>query len=398
MKTILLGVCGSVASYKAAALVRLLTTQGVNVQVMLTEAAAKFVGAATFRALSGRPVAGDEWNAPLAADGMDHIHLIRAADALLVAPASADFLAKAAAGIADNTLLSAFLAADCPRFVAPAMNQQMWHAAATQRNISQLAADGVLFIGPTKGAQACGENGDGRMAEPADIAEELQRLTAKPLSGRRVVISTGATVEHIDEMRIISNISSGKMGFCLATAAAAAGAEVRIVAAQTTAPPPSLPLRRALSSQEMLAALTDECRHADILIATAAVADFAPRRPKRGKIPRQNSLTIELFPTIDILATITRRYPNLFAVGFAAQSGGQKTRTAAARKKMRHKNLALIVSNAVSDASLDDCQLSLHTPQKNFSLPRQPKEQAASMLIAQLAEFFAEKNPSMAVQ
>ena len=191
-----------------------------------------------------------------------------------------NFLAKAAAGIADNTLLSAFLAADCPRFVAPAMNQQMWHAAATQRNISQLAADGVLFIGPTKGAQACGENGDGRMAEPADIAEELQRLTAKPLSGRQVVISTGATVEHIDEMRIISNLSSGKMGFCIATAAAAAGAEVRIVTAQTTAPPPSLPLRRALEQSRNVSGIDRRMPPCRYFYSNGGGCRFCPAPPK----------------------------------------------------------------------------------------------------------------------
>jgi phosphopantothenoylcysteine decarboxylase/phosphopantothenate--cysteine ligase len=386
MGTIILGVCGSIACYKAAALTRLLTAQGDEVQVIMTPAATRFVGTASFRALSGRAVATDEWNAPLSADGMDHIHLSRSATALLIAPASADFLAKAAAGIADNSLLSTFLAADIPRLVAPAMNQQMWRAAATQRNIQQLLADGVTVIGPNSGVQACGENGEGRMSEPENIIQQLKNRLTRPLNGLRFVISAGATVEYLDDMRIISNMSSGRMGFCIAEAAHQAGAEVVILAGQTTAPPPPLPLRRALSGKEMLAAAIEECRRADVFISVAAVADFRPSTPKRGKIAhKEGVLILQLNPTTDILSAITEQYPRLFAVGFAAQSGNATTRATAARKKRQQKKLSVIAANALSDAGKNDSEL-LISSAGEISLPRQPKPQAAQALIAHIAE------------
>ena len=222
---------------------------------MLTPTAQKFVGIPTFQALSGRPVLTDEWNTTQSDDGMTHITATRTASALIVAPASADFIAKAANGYADNILLASFLAADCPRLIAPTMNRQMWAAAATQRNIRQLAEDGVIILGPEHGAQACGEIGEGRMLEVEEIISAVQASTEGLLSGRRIVISTGATVEAIDTMRVISNRSSGRMGFCIAEAARIAGAEVVIIAGQTTSPIPSglhsQRLRQALSAEAM---------------------------------------------------------------------------------------------------------------------------------------------------
>ena len=306
MQRVLLGVCGSIACYKAAALVRLLRQQNIEVQVMLTPAAAKLVASPTFRALSGRPVLQEEWRQPRSDDGMDHIAATRWADALLVAPASADFIAKAACGIADNLLLTAFLAADCPKYIAPAMNQQMWAAAAVQRSIRQLRIDGVNLLDPVVGEQACGESGMGRMLEIEKIANKLLVFSAenKPLAGKRVVVSAGATVENLDAMRIISNRSSGQMGFCLAQAAAELGANVRLVAAQTSSVPPAgIPLRRAVEGDSMRQAVLKETTDADWFFSVAAVADFRPKVSVKAKAEREDGeWTVTLEPTVDILS------------------------------------------------------------------------------------------------
>ncbi len=389
MKQILLGVCGSVAAYKAAVLVRLLRPD-YEIQTMMTAAAQQFIGAATLRALSGKPVATDEWRAPLTAAGMDHIALVRASRMLLVAPASADFLAKAAAGMADGALLSAFLAADCPRWVAPAMNARMWKSPATQRNLRLLAEDGVLILPPAEGEQACGETGPGRMMEPGDIVEKIR--AAAPLSGRRVVVSVGATAEKIDQMRVISNTSSGKMGFCIAEAARFAGAEVTVIAGRTTVAPPLLPLRRAVGNAEMYAAVMEECRGADIFIAAAAVADFAPAQPAAGKIRRESGeITLKLTATKDILAAVSARYPHLFSVGFSAGAGAKTAQIKTARQKMRRKKTAMFAANSVLDADGDDSELTLIYAAGEKHFPRQSKTAAAEMLIACVAAEFVSR-------
>lgn len=362
MKRVLLGVCGGVAAYKAAFLIRLLRGENCEVQAAMTPAAERFVGAATLQALSGRPVAKDDSFSP---DGMAHIALTRAADAFIIAPATADFLAKAAAGIADTLLLSAFLAASekCPRFVAPAMNRQMWAAATTQRNVRKIAEDGAFVLPPENGEQACGESGDGRMMAPADIIARIRAHFAAPLAGRRAVVSVGATREKIDDMRVVSNISSGKMGFCIAESLRDAGAEVRIVAGQTSAPPPSLPLHRAFSAAEMRAAVMEECRSADIFVAAAAVSDFCPKDPAAGKIPRQKGeLVLRLLPTEDILSAVMREYPRLFSVGFAAQSGTSAERIRAGRRKMECKGATFFVVNPLEDAGGDSSEMTILAP------------------------------------
>ena len=385
MQNVLLGITGSVAAYKAAYLIRALQTRQLAVQTIATPAALQFVGAATFRALSGKAVACDEWQSPLSPDGMDHIALARAANCLVVAPASADFIAKAAHGAADNLLLAAFLAANCPRFVAPAMNQQMWRASATQRNLQTLAQDGVRILPPDCGEQACGETGPGRMMDVDKIAAQLADflLSQQLLRGRRVVVNTGATVEYIDDMRVISNMSSGKMGFCIAAAAAQCGATVQIVAANTTAPPPLLPLRRAVSNADMHTALVEECQNADVFIAAAAIADYRPQQTQ-GKIPRQKGMTLKLTASADILADIARRYPQMFVVGFDAQTGDAAD-VAAARRKLRRKNADLIVANSLHDAGGEQCQLTLVSGGDVLSMPRQSKQQAAEQLVAEIA-------------
>ena len=408
MKRILLGVCGGVAAYKAAFLIRLLRKDGGEVQAAMTPAAERFIGAATLQALSGRTVARDDSFSP---DGMAHIALTRAADIFVVAPATADFLAKAAAGVADTFLSSAFLAAppECPRFIAPAMNRQMWAAAATQRNVRRLADDGVFVLPPADGEMACGESGDGRMMEPAEIAARLRAHFDAPLAGRRALVSVGATREKIDDMRVVSNISSGKMGFCIAESLQNAGAEVRIVAGQTSAPPPLLPLRRAFSIAEMRAAVLEECRAADIFVSAAAVSDFYPANPAAGKIPRQKGdLILRLKPAEDILSAATSEYPRLFAVGFAAQSGTPAARLRAGKAKMRRKNASLFVVNPLEDAGGDSSEMTILAPsgfersdcvaesdeakilmeKGEIAFPRRNKREAARALAAVIAEAF----------
>ena len=380
-----MGVCGGVAAYKAAGLARLLTRE-YSVQTILTPTAQEFVGAATFRALTGREVATDEFRAPVSDNGMDHISLTRGAAGMVVAPATADFMAKAAAGMADNLLLAAFLAADCPKWIAPAMNQNMWRAAATRRNADILAADGAIVLPPDSGEQACGDVGPGRMMEPEDIVMRLRRRLSSLLVGRKVVVSTGATAEKIDPMRIITNRSSGAMGFCLAQAAEQAGANVRIIAAHTSASPPSLPIRRVENGREMLAAVLEECRDADMFFSAAAVADYRPSSSTSEKIPRQKGkITLSMSPSEDILAAAVKQYPALFAVGFAAQSGDKKARISAARAKMRRKKTAMMVENSVADAGGNSSELTILTAGGEIGLPRQPKMDAAAEVVAQAA-------------
>ena len=385
MNEIILGVCGSVAAYKAAILIRLLKPS-FAVQPIMTPMAQKFIGAATLRALSGRAVAVEEWNAPLSDDGMDHIALPRAAQGMIIAPASADFIAKAAAGMADNLLLSAFLATSEPRWLAPAMNMQMWQKAVTQRNIQKLAADGVIILNPTEGEQACGDNGPGRMMDPEDIAQYIYRHFASPIRGRHIVVSAGATAEKIDDMRIISNISSGKMGFCIAEAAHHAGAKVTIIAAQTTAPPPFLPIHRVLSGKQMQEEVMRACKQADVFISAAAVADFIPAIPVSGKIERQRgNITLELSATDDILASVAAHYPSLLTVGFAAQSGVAAQRIKAAKQKMLRKKITMMAVNSVLDAGGDSSQLTLLSINDKIIFPRQSKAEAARALVAEIA-------------
>ncbi|MGI9337438.1 MAG: bifunctional phosphopantothenoylcysteine decarboxylase/phosphopantothenate--cysteine ligase CoaBC [Gammaproteobacteria bacterium] len=399
--TVALGVTGSIAAYKAAYLCRMLREDGLQVRVLMTPAAQSFVGAATFRALSGYPViTGDGLTDDAAAkDGMDHIHITRRASLLLIAPASADFIAKAAAGFADNGLLAAFLAAapdGCPKMLAPAMNRQMWHSAPTQRNIQTLAADGTTIIGPASGEQACGEKGEGRMTEPADMIKAVRLALHKPMRGLRVVVSTGATAENIDTMRTISNKSSGRMGFAIAAACRQAGAQVRVIAANTSAPPPpSLPpdaIVRAANNDLMERALLKECADGQMFISAAAVADYTSGGGQKHKHPRSGGkgLVIKLMPTNDILATIGKRYPHLFTVGFAALDGdnadGGKWRTAA-KAKMRAKNTAMMVANSVNDADSESCQLAVfYSDGGEYRLPRQSKTDAAASLAVMLAE------------
>lgn len=388
LKRIVLGVTGGVAAYKAAELARLLVKQGIDVQVVCTKAAQHFVGPATFQALTGHPVFTDLWDERVD-NGMAHIDLSRGADAIVVAPASADFLAKLVQGRADDLLSTLCLARDCPLLVAPAMNKQMWESPATERNMVQLLADGVTMLGPDSGEQACGETGFGRMLEAEDLVEAIvARFQPKLLNGLKVLVTAGPTFEAIDAVRGITNSSSGKMGYAVARAALEAGAEVTLVSGPTClAPPRDARLVRVLSTQQMLAEVEKAADAADIFISVAAVADYYVLNPSEQKIKKDaHILTLELAPNPDILANISSRPKPPFCVGFAAESENLEEY---AELKRRRKHLPLIVANDVKEAvGAEDVQLVLLDEAGRHVLEKADKFSQARRLIAHIAQLY----------
>jgi phosphopantothenoylcysteine decarboxylase/phosphopantothenate--cysteine ligase len=349
LSRVVLGVCGGIAAYKTAELVRLLIKDEVTVDVVLTSAGARFVTATTFQALSGRPVRSDLWESG-AADAMGHIALSRGADAIVVAPATADFIAKLAHGVADDLLSTVCLARECPLLVAPAMNRQMWTNAATQRNATQLRSDGIEILGPDTGEMACKEQGEGRMLEAQAIYDALiASRQPKLLEGKRVLITAGPTFEAIDPVRGITNLSSGKMGFAMARATAEAGAAVTIVAGPTSlATPAGVTRIDVISTGDMAKAVFAGVDACDIFVAVAAAADYAPANRKMEKIKKSTEvLKITLEPTVDILATVAKRPNAPFCVGFAAESQDVMR---LAEEKRRRKHVPLIVANRAQDA------------------------------------------------
>ena len=348
-KRVALGVTGGIAAYKSAELVRLLVKEGASVQVAMTEAATHFVTPTTFQALSGKQVFTDAWNAE-PGNGMAHINLSREADLLLVAPASANYLGKIANGIADNLLTTLTLARDCPLFVAPAMNRQMWNNPATQRNIATIIGDGVAVLGPDSGEQACGEIGDGRMLEPAELlAEVIAHFQIKNLRGRKVLMTAGPTFEAIDPVRGITNLSSGKMGFAIARAAHDAGAEVTLVCGPVSLPTPRGVVRVDVTSAlEMHTEVMHRAAEQDVFIGVAAVADYRPKStsPRKTKKDGAPPPVIELVQNPDILADVAALPHPPLCVGFAAETNNLAEY---AEKKRRTKNIPLIVGNLIQD-------------------------------------------------
>ncbi|AEV25927.1 phosphopantothenoylcysteine decarboxylase/phosphopantothenate--cysteine ligase [Azospira oryzae PS] len=385
-KKILLGVTGGIAAYKAAELTRLLQKQGATVQVAMTEAATHFVGAVTFQALSGQPVFTDQWDARMA-NNMAHIDLSREADAVLVAPASADFLAKVAHGQADDLLTTLVLARDCPLLVAPAMNRQMWENPATQRNAATLAADGITLLGPACGDQACGEVGAGRMLEPAEIVEDLIAFfQAKPLAGKRVLLTAGPTFEALDPVRGITNLSSGKMGYALARACAQAGAAVTLVSGPTGLACPRGVLRVEVSAAlEMQREVLARAGESDVFIGVAAVADYRPAAPSAQKIKKNAAaMTVELVKNPDILAEVAALPRPPFCVGFAAESHDLATY---AEGKRVNKKLPLVVGNLISDGfGGEDNTVVLFDAAGAHPLATASKTEVARSIVAAIAE------------
>lgn len=371
-RRILLGVSGGIAAYKSPDLVRRLRERGAEVQVVMTPGAQRFVTPTTFQAVSGREVRAELWDAAAEAS-MGHIELARWADLVLVAPATADFLARVAGGRADDLLTTLILATEAPVALAPAMNRIMWGKAATQANVAALRRHGIHLLGPGTGGQACGETGDGRMLEPLEIVDAVARLLADApqrapelrvvgavpatdrgaLQGLRVLITAGPTREPIDPVRYITNRSSGKMGFAVAAAARAAGAEVTLVAGPVVLPTPEGVQRIDVeTAAEMSAAVEREAAGLDVFVGTAAVADYRPAIRAARKLKKTGErLDLSLERTADILAGVAARADRPFVVGFAAETHDVEDY---ARAKLESKNLDLIAANEVGDGKVFD--------------------------------------------
>src|SRR5262252_5469199 len=393
-KRVLLGVTGGIAAYKSPDLVRRLREQGAEVQVVLTAGAREFVTPMTFQAVSGREVRSDLWD-PEAEKAMSHIELARWADFVIIAPATADFIARLATGQADDLLTTLCLATDRPIALAPAMNRLMWSNAATQANVATLKARGIHVWGPGEGDQACGEVGAGRMLEPLQLASLAANIVAPtgPLAGKRVLLTAGPTRERIDPVRFISNRSSGKMGFALAAAAREAGAEVVLVSGPVNlATPAGVKRVDVESAADMLNAVMNNVEGIDIFIATAAVADYRPAAPVECKIKKTSeSLDLRMERTVDILATVAARAQRPFVVGFAAETDSVEQY---ARQKLLKKNLDMIAANEVGHDKVfekDDNALLVLWRDGRRELAHAPKVTLARDLITLIAERYAER-------
>ncbi|HEY0721132.1 MAG TPA: bifunctional phosphopantothenoylcysteine decarboxylase/phosphopantothenate--cysteine ligase CoaBC [Gammaproteobacteria bacterium] len=395
-KRILLGISGGIAAYKSAELVRLLRRAGAEVRVVMTEAAGQFITPMTLQALSGHPVRQALFD-PAHEAAMGHIELARWADQVIVAPASADFIARLAAGMADDLLTTLCLATTAPLLLAPAMNHRMWLAPVTQENVLRLQGRGVQMVGPASGEQACGESGPGRMVEPAEIVAVLVSAShSGPLAGVRVTVTAGPTREPLDPVRFISNRSSGKMGFAVAAAAAAAGARVRLVSGPVSLPaPPGVERVDVESAAQMLAAVLAD--PGEIFIAAAAVADYRPARLAAEKIKKsKDSLTLELSRNEDIVATVAALPGRPFTIGFAAET---ERLAEHARDKLARKRLDLVAANWVGAQAegggfdSDENALELFWPGGHRSLARGAKERLAVQLIDEIARLYGERQP-----
>ncbi|MDA0983352.1 MAG: bifunctional phosphopantothenoylcysteine decarboxylase/phosphopantothenate--cysteine ligase CoaBC [Proteobacteria bacterium] len=385
-KRILLGLTGGIAAYKAAELARALGRVGCDVRVAMTEAATRFITPVTMQALTGQTVWTDLWD-PRVADNMSHIELSRDRDLILVAPASADFMAKVAQGLADDLLSTLVLARRCPLMLAPAMNVEMWDNSATQRNLRTLRADGVDFAGPAAGDQACGETGMGRMLEPGAIVAEVEALfQPKRLAGKRVLVTAGPTEEQIDPVRVITNTSSGKMGYAVARAAREAGAEVTLVSGPVALEAPQGVARvNVRSGQQMFEAVKAAVKGSDIFISVAAVADWKVKNSSRQKIKKANGRApaLEFEENPDILAWVAAQKSGPFCVGFAAET--EKVEAHARAKRLK-KGVPLIAANLAQAAmGADDNSITLFDAKGRHPLGRGPKLEQARKLVAHVA-------------
>ncbi len=384
-KKLVLGITGGIAAYKAAELVRLLVKSNIEVTIVMTEAACQFITPVTMQALSGKPVFIGMWDSSIA-NGMPHIELSRDADAILIAPASADFIAKLVHGRADDLLSTLCLARDCPLLVAPAMNKKMWEHPATQRNIAQLKADDVAILGPDSGEQACGEVGLGRMLEPDELMAEINAFfTPKLLAGKRVLITAGATLEMIDPVRAITNLSSGKMGYAIAQSAADMGADVTLVSgASSLTAPKNVKNISATSADAMYLAVMANVVKQDIFISVAAVADYSPAKPNAQKIKKQAaSLNLELKANKDILAEVASLPNAPFCVGFAAET---QDLIAQAEQKRLRKKLPLLVANLVSESmGQDEASITLLDDKGSHPQQKAAKNVLAVVLLSHIS-------------
>ncbi len=389
-KRLLLGVTGGIAAYKSAELVRRLQDQGATVRVVMTAGAREFITPLTLQALSGHPVHTDLLD-PAAEAAMGHIELARWADLVLIAPATADCIARLAQGQGSDLLTTLCLATPAPIAIAPAMNQGMWHKTATQENLQKLTSRGIRQFGPAEGSQACGDVGPGRMLEPGELAELCASLfTSGSLAGRTVVITAGPTREAIDPVRYISNHSSGKMGYALATAAMEAGARTRLISGPThLAAPDRVEIIPVISAEEMFAEAMAAAADCDIFIAAAAVADYRPAQVADKKLKKSGleHMTLELTRNPDIVAAVAQLSPRPFTVGFAAETDAVLDN---ARKKLDTKRLDLVIANDVANSAIgfnsDDNAVTLVEQQGIKTLAQRSKTQLARDLIAWIAQ------------
>jgi phosphopantothenoylcysteine decarboxylase/phosphopantothenate--cysteine ligase len=386
---ILLGVTGGIAAYKSPDLVRRLMERGADVQVVMTGAAQRFVTPMTFQAVSGRPTRSDLWDVAAEA-AMGHIELARWAQMVLIAPASADFIARLAGGRADDLLATLCLATEAPVVLAPAMNRIMWANKATQANVDVLIARGIRILGPASGNQACGEVGAGRMWEPVQLAASVLEPPANAglLAGLNVLITAGPTRERLDPVRYLTNRSSGKMGFAVAAAAREAGAHVTIVTGPVHLPTPAGVTRiNVESARDMYAAVHRQVSDADVFIAAAAVADFQPVTVARQKIKKQGvAVKLDLEPAPDIIKSVADMAKRPFVVGFAAETNDVEDN---ARSKLKRKKLDMIAANEVGEGIAFDCDdnaLTVLWPGGKVEVPRGPKIDVARQLIGLIAD------------
>ena len=386
---VILGVTGGIAAYKSPDLVRRLRDRGAEVQVVMTDAAGRFVSPMTFQAVSGRPVRSDLWD-PQAEASMGHIELARWADDILVAPATAGFIARLAAGMADDLLTTICLATDAHLTLAPAMNRLMWSHPATQTNVSLLRERGASIVGPAEGDQACGEVGPGRMVEPDELASQVlvSFSHAGTLNGVTVMVTAGPTREAIDPVRYITNRSSGKMGFAVARAAAEAGARVLLVSGPVNLPPPpGVELYGVETADQMYRAVHDHLADVDIFIGAAAVSDYRPGSVAAEKIKKSSdSMDLKLQKCPDVLASVAASEDRPFAVGFAAETEKLEEH---ALKKLHRKNLDLIAANRVGDNLGFDCDhnaLTVLWKGGKQQLAEGPKMELARELMSLIAE------------
>jgi phosphopantothenoylcysteine decarboxylase/phosphopantothenate--cysteine ligase len=385
---LLVGITGGIAAYKGADFVRRLMDRGFTVDVVMTQAACRFIAPATLQALSGRPVYTDMWDARVA-NGMPHIDLSRDKAAIVVAPATADFMAKLAHGLADDLLSTLCLARDCPLIVAPAMNRQMWEHPATRRNVEQLERDGVAILGPASGDQACGETGAGRMLEPPDLAAAVAAtLAPRTLAGVRILMTAGPTFEPIDPVRGLTNRSSGKMGYAIARAAVAAGAQVTLVSGPVAlATPVGVTRVDVTTAAEMFDAVKTRVEQADMFIGVAAVADYHVVGRSTQKIKKSDArLTLELAPNPDILAWVAGLSGAPFCVGFAAES---ENLAQYADEKRRRKKVPLLAANLAQHAiGADDNEITLFDDHGAHTLERASKDVVAQRLLEHAARLY----------
>jgi phosphopantothenoylcysteine decarboxylase / phosphopantothenate---cysteine ligase len=384
-KRIVLGITGGIAAYKAAELARLLVRSGADVRVALTEAGARFVTPVTLQALSGQPVWSDLWDARVP-DNMGHIELSRDRELIVVAPASADFMAKVAHGLADDLLSTLCLARRCPLLLAPAMNVEMWENAATQSNLQLLQAHGVMLAGPAAGDQACGEVGMGRMLEPSQLISEIENLfQPKLLTGKRVLVTAGPTEEPIDPVRVLTNTSSGKMGYAVARAAREAGAEVTLVSGPVALATPSGVTRIDVrTAEEMFEAVKKAAKSCDVFVSVAAVADYRVKNRAAQKLKKGNGgVSLELEENPDILAWVAALPQPPFCVGFAAESEDLARH---AREKRLKKRVPLIAANLAQEALRgDENSITLYDESGEHPLGRGAKLELARKLLEHVA-------------